>query len=164
MASRPSKAQFNSSIRKPRSASNDLNRYGRRLDEAARRELDRESRRARSRLRQLPRSQPPVSTLEEALPSSVSEHVAADPVDRPHDVFLSQTIADLDLVRALLEALKELGAEPLDGRLSVSSWDRTSSERSTGPSRSRELGGVQPTAAAQQGASTEDPRSGRSRP
>lgn len=110
MARKPSKAQLNSSIRKLKSAANDLNRHGRRL-KAAGRDLDHESRRARSRLRQLPRSQPPVSISEEALLTSVSEHVAADPVDRPHDILLSHATADLDLAQELHNALVELGAE-----------------------------------------------------
>lgn len=110
MARKPSKAQLNSSIRKLQSAANDLNRHERRL-KAAGRDLDHESHRARSRLRQLPRSQPPVSISEEALLTSVSEHVATDPVDRPHDIFLSHATADLELARELHNELEALDAE-----------------------------------------------------
>ena len=46
-----------------------------------------------------------------ALLKSVREHVAADPVEREHDIFLSHATADLALARALHHALKELGAD-----------------------------------------------------
>ncbi len=37
--------------------------------------------------------------------------MAADPVGRAHDIFLSHATADLDLARGLHDALEELGAE-----------------------------------------------------
>lgn len=105
-----SQAKFNAAVRQLRSASNDLKRYGRRLD-AAGREFDRDGQRARSRLRQLSRSQPRVSTSERAFLASVAEHVTTDLVDRPHDIFLSHASADLELARELHDKLEVLGAD-----------------------------------------------------
>jgi TIR domain len=52
-----------------------------------------------------------VTTSEQALLKSVREHVAADPIEREHDIFLSHATADLALARALHHALEELGAD-----------------------------------------------------
>jgi hypothetical protein len=49
-----------------------------------------------------------VTTSEHALLKSVREHVAADPIEREHDIFLSHATADLALARALHHALEEL--------------------------------------------------------
>jgi membrane protein YdbS with pleckstrin-like domain len=43
--------------------------------------------------------------------TSVQKDVAADPVEREHDIFLSHAAADLALALALNHALKELGAD-----------------------------------------------------
>lgn len=110
MPPRFNQSKFNTAVRQVRTASNDLKRYGRQL-EVAGRELDRESRRAQSKLRQLPRSQPQVSVPERVLLDAVREHVAADLVERPHDIFLSHATADLPLARALHDELEALDTE-----------------------------------------------------
>lgn len=132
MSPRFSQSKFDAVVRQLRSASNDLKRHGRRL-EAADREFDRESQRSQSHLRQLPRSQPRVSTSERAFLASVAEHVAADLVDRPKDVFLSHASADLELARELHDKLEVLGAD-VWSTTSAFGWGRTSSGPSTGVS------------------------------
>lgn len=52
-----------------------------------------------------------LTTSERALLESVREHVAADAVEREHDIFLSHATADLGQARILYHALKELGAD-----------------------------------------------------
>jgi hypothetical protein len=52
-----------------------------------------------------------VTMSEQALLRSVREHVAADPVEREHDIFLSHATADLHIARALHHALEELDAD-----------------------------------------------------
>lgn len=110
MPPRFNQSKLNAAMRQLSTASNDLKRYGRQL-EVAGRELDRKNRSAQSKLRQLPRSQPRVSVPEQILLDSVREHVTADPIDRPHDIFLSHATADLPLARALHDELQALGAE-----------------------------------------------------
>jgi len=97
-------------VRQLRSTSNDLKRQGRRL-EAAGRQFDRENHRTQSRLRQLPRSQSHVSISERTFLDSVAEYVAADPIERENDVFLSHATADLALAHALHDELAVLGAD-----------------------------------------------------
>jgi len=103
-------SKFNAAVRQLRTASNDLRRYGQRL-EAGGRELDRRNRRAQSRLRSLPRSQPRVSMDEDALLTSVHRYVTDDPVEREHDVFLSHASRDADVARELHDELEALGAD-----------------------------------------------------
>lgn len=110
MSPKFSQSKLNAAVRKLRSASNDLQQHGRRL-KAAGRELDRENRRAQSRLRQLPPSQPRVSTSERTFLDSVAEYVAADPIEREHDVFLSHATVDLPVARQLHDELHALGAD-----------------------------------------------------
>ncbi|MGH3978956.1 MAG: toll/interleukin-1 receptor domain-containing protein [Pseudonocardiaceae bacterium] len=52
-----------------------------------------------------------VTTSERALLTSVREHVAADPVERAHDIFLSHASADLVIARFLRDELEKLGAD-----------------------------------------------------
>lgn len=110
MPQRFNKSKADAAIRRLRRASSDLKRYGQQL-QAASRELDREHRRAKSRLRQLPRTQPRVSASEQSLLTSVREHVATDPVTREHDAFLAHATADLGLASALYNELVTLGVE-----------------------------------------------------
>jgi hypothetical protein len=48
---------------------------------------------------------------EQALLDSVRQHVAADSVEREHDIFLSHATADLEPARTLQHALEKLGAD-----------------------------------------------------
>jgi hypothetical protein len=52
-----------------------------------------------------------LTTSEHALLESVREHVAADQVEREHDIFLSHASVDLEPARILLHALKKLGVD-----------------------------------------------------
>jgi hypothetical protein len=110
MAPKLTQSRVDAAVRQLRTASNDLRWYGQQL-EAARRELDRGNRRAQSRLRPLQRSQPQLSVSEQRFLQSVRGHVASDPLNRPHDVFLSHATADLGLARDLQDELETLGAE-----------------------------------------------------
>ncbi len=52
-----------------------------------------------------------VTTSEQELLKSVREHVAADPAEREHDIFLSHATADCARARNLRHALEKLGAD-----------------------------------------------------
>jgi len=103
-------SKVNAAVRQLRTASNDLRRYGQQVESTGRK-LDRKSRQVRSQLRQLPRSQPPVSVDEDALLTSVRVCVADVPVEREHDVFLSHASLDTDVARELHDELEALGAD-----------------------------------------------------
>lgn len=103
MPSRPSKAKLNSAVRQLKSASNKFDRDTR----SAQTDLNRIARRARSSSTTTYR----VSPSDQALLRTVREQVAADPVQRQHDVFLSHAGSDLATARELYASLVELGAE-----------------------------------------------------
>jgi len=103
MPSRPSKAKLNPAVRQLKSASNKFDRDMR----SAQTDLNRIARRAQSSLTTTYR----VSPSDQALLRSVREQVAADPVQRQHDVFLSHAGSDLATARELYVSLVELGAE-----------------------------------------------------
>jgi hypothetical protein len=52
-----------------------------------------------------------LTTSENALLESVREHVAADQVEREHDIFLSHASVDREPAQILLHALKKLGVD-----------------------------------------------------
>ena len=112
MASRPNMSKINSDLRKLKSAASDLQRYGRQLQQASD-NLDRAARRARSMPRSAntrPLSFSPAPS-EAALLHAARLQVAADPVQREHDVFLSHASPDLATAQELHAALVEFGAE-----------------------------------------------------
>lgn len=103
MPSRPSKAKLNAAVRKLKSASSELERQGQKLER-----LGRQARSASTRSRTVNYRPTP---SDEALLRTVREHVAADPVQRQHDVFLSHAGPDLPTARELYVSLVELGVE-----------------------------------------------------
>jgi len=88
MPSRPSQTKLNSAVRKLKQTGRELERAGHRL-EIVRRDAERQARRTRSQLRMQPNTSTHLSPSEWHLLEQVHEHVAADPLPREHDVFLS---------------------------------------------------------------------------
>jgi hypothetical protein len=103
MASRPNMAKFNAAVRKLKSSSNQFDRDMR----SAQTELNRIARRSRSSSTTTYR----LSPSDQALLRTVREQVAADPVQREHDVFLSHAGPDLSTAQQLYASLVEHGAE-----------------------------------------------------
>lgn len=96
-------AKFNSAVRKLKSVSRDLDR--------ASADLKRLERRARSEAARSRTVSYRPTPADAALLRSVREQVAADPVQREHDVFLSHAGPDLATASELYTSLVELGAE-----------------------------------------------------
>ena len=110
MPSRPSQTKLNSAVRKLKQTGRELERAGHRL-EIVRRDAERQARRTRSQLRMQPNTSTRLSPSEWHLLEQVHEHVAADPLPREHDVFLSHASVDLPLARELYTALIKLDVD-----------------------------------------------------
>ena len=105
MPSRPSKAKLNSAVRQLKSASNKFDRDTRSAQTGP------ESDSSPGAVVLLPPPNYVSSPSDQALLRTVREQVAADPVQRQHDVFLSHAGSDLATARELYASLVELGAE-----------------------------------------------------
>jgi hypothetical protein len=113
MPSKPNFSKLRSDLNRLKAAANELERRGRRLQQANN-NLQSAVRRAQARpaptYSRRPVSFTPTSS-EYALVDSVRQHVVADQVERPHDIFLSHATPDLAVARDLSQAMMELGAE-----------------------------------------------------
>lgn len=136
MPSRPSQAKLNAAVRKLKQAGRDLEHAGHRLQTTSR-DAERQARRARSPLRMQPRTSARLSSSEWHFLEQVHEHVAADPMPREHDVFLSHAGVDLALARELYAALIQLDVDVWMDDFSIKLGKNIVREIDLGISRSR---------------------------
>lgn len=106
MPSKPNFTKLRSDLNKLKSAAHEFERRGRKLQRASsslQRAVSRAQAPPASSYSRRPVSFTPTSA-EHALMDSVRQHVVADQVERPHDIFLSHATPDLVVARELSQA------------------------------------------------------------